>query len=274
MSDPIPGELSRRGLLFGLLAIGCGSGAAVRAEEPRPFQVTVDGVERQALVFTPTKKSDSPLPLVLAFHGHGGGARQASNSFRLHEQWPEALVVYMQGLLTPGKLTDPEGKEAGWQHAVGQEGDRDLKFVDAALAALKKEYSVDARRIYATGHSNGGAFTYALWAARPDLFAAFAPSAVGSRAVLTLKPKPAMHIAGENDRVVKFPAQKRSMQVVRRVNGCESTGTEWAKYCTLYPSAKNTPFIEYIHPGTHRFPPEASALIVRFFKEHALGEAR
>lgn len=264
--------LSRRRLLVGLAVLGGAGARTVRADESRQLTVMVDGVERQLLVFLPAKKGEGPLPLVLGFHGHGGSAVQASRSFRLHEHWPEALVVYPQGLPTPGRLTDPEGKQNGWQHAVGQEGDRDLKFVDAALAALRKDYSIDARRIYAMGHSNGGAFTYALWSARPEVFAAFAPSAAGSRAVLTLKPKPAMHIAGENDPVVRFAAQKRSMTVVKRVNGCEATGSEWAKYCTLYPSPKNAPFVEYIHPGTHRFPAEAPALIVKFFREHPLGE--
>jgi polyhydroxybutyrate depolymerase len=40
--------------------------------------------------------------------------------------------------------------------------------------------------------------------------------------------------------------------------------------CTLYPSATGTPFIAYIHPGTHKFPTEAPAFIARFFKEQAI----
>src|SRR6478672_3764464 len=51
------------------------------------------------------------VPLVFDFHGHGGKDRHAARSHRLHEAWPEAVVVYMQGLNTPGKLTDPEGKK-------------------------------------------------------------------------------------------------------------------------------------------------------------------
>jgi polyhydroxybutyrate depolymerase len=31
---------------------------------------------------------------------------------------------------------------------------------------MKQDYRVDEQRIYATGHSKGGAFTYLLWAAR------------------------------------------------------------------------------------------------------------
>ena len=53
----------------------------------------------------------------------------------------------------------------------GDQGDRDLKFFDEVLSTLKKEYKVDANRVYATGHSNGGAFTYLLWGERGDVFA-------------------------------------------------------------------------------------------------------
>lgn len=282
MPTPRPGDatrpqvafsLSRRRLLCGAAMLGWGGAGSARAEEPRTLKVVVDGIEREALAFPPGRKGEGPLPLVLAIHGHGGGSRQASRSFRIHEVWPEALVVYPQGLPTPGRLTDPEGKRSGWQHAVGDMGDRDLKFIDALLAELKKSYPIDAQRIYAMGHSNGGAFTYTLWAARPEVFAAFAPSAATSRSVLALKPKPAMHVAGENDPLVRFAMQRRAMTRVRDVNGCEATGSEWGKNCTLYPSTRNAPFVEYIHPGTHQFPAEAPALIVKFFQQHRLGEA-
>ncbi|MEI9864297.1 MAG: hypothetical protein WDN00_07025 [Limisphaerales bacterium] len=45
-----------------------------------------------------------------------------------------------------------------------------MKFFDAVLARLKQDYKVDAKRIYCTGHSNGGGFTYLLWLARGDVF--------------------------------------------------------------------------------------------------------
>ena len=100
----------------------------------------------------------------------------AARSFGYHTLWPEAIVVYMQGLPTPGK-TDPDGKQPGWQRLAGDQQDRDFKFFDAVLADLKKDYKVDAKRVYATGHSNGGGFTYLLWSTRGDIFAAMGPSA-------------------------------------------------------------------------------------------------
>jgi len=233
----------------------------------------VDGIEREALVFVPksTGDSEAPAPVVFGFHGHGGSAVNAARSFRFHKYWPEALVVYMQGIPTPGRLTDPEGKRNGWQHGVGDQGDRDLKFFDAVLSTLKEKHLVDPNRIYASGHSNGGGFTYLLWGERPDVFAAMAPSAASSRAIRRLKPKPAMHIAGRNDKLVLFAWQQRAIEAVRQVNGCGETGSTWAKDCTLYPSTTNTPLVTFIHDGTHKYPAEAPPLIVKFFKEHRRG---
>ncbi|MCW3099127.1 MAG: esterase, partial [Chthonomonadaceae bacterium] len=194
-----------------------------------------------------------------------------------HRLWPEAIVVYLEGLPTPGALTDPQGKRNGWQKTAGDQGDRDLKFFDVVLASLKKQYKVDDQRIFVTGHSNGGSFTYLLWAERGDTFAAVAPAAAFTRAAYSLKPKPAMHIAGENDELVRFPLQQRMMESVRKIDGCEAEGKAWAKsgtlVGTLYPSKTGTPFVSVIYPGTHALPTEVPALVVKFFKEQAAAKA-
>ncbi len=238
-------------------------------DAPEHMTWTVGELTREALVYLPSKKSDDAAPVVFGFHGHGGSSQNAARSFGFEKLWPEAIVVYMQGIPTPGRLTDPEGKRNGWQSDAGDQGDRDLKFFDAVLATLREKYKVDDRRIYSSGHSNGGGFTYLLWAKRPDVFAAVAPSAASSRRLLELTPKPAMHIAGRNDELVLFSWQELAIAAVKKVNGCSASGTEWAKDCMQYASDKDTPFIAFIHDGTHKYPAEAPPLIVRFFKEHA-----
>jgi polyhydroxybutyrate depolymerase len=246
---------------------------ALRAQGSAPglerVEIEVDGVPREALVYAPPTAKSTRTPLVFVFHGHGGSAPQAVRSFGLNREWPEAISVYPQGLPTPGQLTDKEGKRAGWQGRAGDQGDRDLKFFDALLARLKRDYQVDVRRIYSTGHSNGGGFTYLLWAERGEVFAAVAPSAaVAAGSVPKLKPKPVMHLAGETDPLVKYAWQQRMMETVRKLNGCAAEGTAWAEKCRQYPSSTGTPFVSYIHPGGHQFTAEAPALIVRFCKEH------
>jgi polyhydroxybutyrate depolymerase len=201
--------------------------------------------------------------------------QRAAVMFNFHQAWPEAIVVYMQGLNTPGRLTDPEGKRPGWQNVPGAQGNRDLAFFDAVLASLKTDLKVDESRIYATGHSNGGGFTYLLWRTRGDVFAAVAPSAASgpgaewARRLADLQPKPVLHLAGEKDALVKYEWQQATMDALRKLNGCEAKGSEWGQWCTNYASNTGTPVVTLIHPGGHNFPPEAPALFVKFFKEHA-----
>ena len=235
--------------------------------DPAPRTWDVEGVKREAIVVPPAKKTEGKVPLVFDFHGHGGTARHAARTHHLHETWPEAVVVYMQGLNTPGKLTDPEGKKPGWQSGPGDQKDRDLNFFDAVLASVKKDYPIDENRIYATGHSNGGAFTYLLWAKRGDTFAAFAPvAAAAGLYFLEARPKPLFHAASEQDPLVTFAMQERTLTRVKKLNGCDAEGEEWAKGCKQYQSKSGTPVVIYLHGEGHKYPAQTPELIVKFFK--------
>lgn len=246
------------------------SGSAAE-NQPVRREWTVDGILREALIYVPPQAKYEATPIVFTFHGHGGTMLNAARAFGCHTLWPEVIVVYMQGLKTPGKLTDPEGKLPGWQFEAGDQQDRDLKFFDAVLDSLQQDYKIDENRLYATGHSNGGTFTYLLWATRGDRFAALAPSAaVGGKQLRQFKPKPVLLVAGESDRLVKFEWQQRMIDAVKKVNECEA-GRPWGeqKWCTLYPSPRDAPVVTCIHPGGHNLPPEVPAMIIKFFKEHS-----
>lgn len=243
---------------------------ASSAAEPEQLTLRVGDLERTALVYAPSDADEGKHPLIFAFHGHGGTSRNASR-WNYQELWPEAIVVYPQGVPTPGRLTDPEGKRNGWQHSAGDQDDRDLKFFDALLAKLKADYRIDEKRIYCTGHSNGGGFTYLLWGERGDVFAAVAPTAAAAlRQTADRQPKPVFHLAGENDPLVKYAWQQITIDRVRKLNGCDETGKPAGEHCTEYPSPTGTPVVTYIHPGGHEFPKDAPARIVQFFQRHAL----
>ena len=218
--------------------------------------------------------------------------QQAVATFACHKHWPEAIVVYMQGLNSPGVLTtDPLGRQPGWQYSLGDQNDRDLKFFDAVLASIEQDYKVDAKRIYATGHSNGGSFTYLLWGTRGDVFAAVAPCATATligagdlpsdlpaglapwiegakRSMKNLKPKPVLHVVGVNDPLVRYEWQQKTIEGLRKFNAC-GAGQPWGKYCTLYPSKTGTPVVACIHSGGHLLPDDVPPLIVKFFQQYA-----
>ncbi|MBE7537459.1 MAG: prolyl oligopeptidase family serine peptidase [Opitutaceae bacterium] len=248
---------------------------AVGATHARTVERTwvVDGAEREALIALPDSKGDGSHPLVFVFHGHGGTMRHAMLSMGVNKLWPESIVVYPQGLPTPGAITDPEGRRAGWQKTAGDQGDRDLKFVDAMMATIMKEYPVDSHRVFATGHSNGGAFTYLLWAERPSDFAAFAPSSglLGKGARFPTEPRPILHIAGRTDELVKFEWQERMIAFDLRTNQCSQDGTPWpkgGKEAEIHRSKVGAPVVTWMHPGGHRYPDGALKAVVAFFKSY------
>ena len=261
-------------ILLTLVALLLASFAALHAADNQMAekQWSVDGVTRTALLYAPSNATATATPVVFAFHGHGGSIQKAAAHFGYQRVWPEASVVYMQGLPTPSRAVDPEGKMSGWQKTAGDQQDRDLKFFDQVLSSLKKNYKIDEKRIYATGHSNGGGFTYLLWAERGDILAAIAPVAGGARPSKNRQPLPVMQISGKNDEIVPFAGQQRIMEVIRTLNHCEPDGKPWATagtlVGTLYPSKIGAPFVFVVHPGTHKFPAEAPELIVKFFKEN------
>ena len=107
------------------------SAHTVSAETSEVMTWKVDGETRRAIVYAPRANSaGGKAPLVLSFHGHGDNIQNFQYT-NLHRAWPEAIVVYFQGL--------PSRRDGlpGWQVEKGQDNDRDLRLVDAALASLR-----------------------------------------------------------------------------------------------------------------------------------------
>jgi polyhydroxybutyrate depolymerase len=226
---------------------------------------TIDGLARTAVIYPPRSPA-GPAPVVFVFHGHGGTANQAAQSIAVHQAWPEALVVYPQGLPITGVIVDKKGRLNGWDIESTDPSNRDLRFFDAMWATLRADYAVDSARVYATGHSNGGAFTYVLWAHRRSLFAAFAPSgAVASRTSRPLEPAPVIQISGLDDPLVRYSWQETMIESLRRLNRCGEPA-EQGPHLRLYPSSIDCPLETYVYPGGHTYPAKATALVVAFFK--------
>lgn len=231
---------------------------------------TVGETKREALVVVPAS-GEAKRPVIFAFHGHGGTAEFAARQFAFHKHWPEAIVVYPQGLPTPAPVIDPAGAFSGWQKYVGDQSNRDLDFFDAILKSLQADHRIDDSRIYVAGHSNGGYFAYLLGAARGDKLAALAPiaAAVSVRDFKKQTPLPTFHVAGEQDKIVPYATQERTLEQIRKLNGCDPQGKSLGGNRTEYPSARGTPLVTLIHSGGHNIPREAPEQIASFFKEHA-----
>jgi polyhydroxybutyrate depolymerase len=213
---------------------------------PQRLTIRIDGVDRQALVFPPTKAA-AAAPTLFVFHGAGDTADNFSY-VGFQDAWPEALVVYMDG------LSRGPGQGGAFQARDASNGNRDLKFFDAMLAELHMRFTVDDTRVYATGFSNGARMVYLLWATRSKLFAAFAPVAgMLSTEASFPEPKPVFHVGGREDHTNEFAEQMKSVEMARAAN-----------------RATRTPVETYIHGGGHIWPSDATARIVAFLRTKTL----
>ncbi len=194
-----------------------------------------------------------------------------SQLMRIQTIWPEAIVVYPQGLNTPSHV-DPQGNKPGWQVEKNQSdgvGNRDLDFFDAMVATMRQKYTVDDDRIYATGFSNGAIFSYLLWAERSNVIAAIGEVAgrLYDSEHLT-QPRPVLAIAGVMDTTDPYAYQLQSIENDKKIDNATGNGQPCGQFCTFYPSTTHTPVKTFIHPGAHVYPSWAPAEIVKFFKNH------
>lgn len=227
----------------------------------------VRGIDRTGIVCVGSAALVS-YPVVLAFHGRGSNAKEMAIGTQLHDAWPEALVVYLDGLPGNPAPHDKEGKKTGWQINPGDMNDRDIAFTDAAIDALGQHYKIDRKRIYAVGHSNGARFVGILWALRGQRFAALAFSAAQADSLIEIaEPRSVFMGMGIQDDLVPFEWQYKSVKYAAarfKVNAAETgqAGVELAR------NNDGIELVSFIHRGGHIWPAEQTRMIVNFFKRH------
>ena len=111
------------------------------------------------------------MPVVFNFHGYGSNAIQQMvyGNFKPEADRDDFLIVAPDGQVPKSRhfnLTN----EPGLQSDVG--------MIGALLDHIESTFCVDARRVYSTGMSDGGAVTSVLACVAFNRFAAFAAVAV------------------------------------------------------------------------------------------------
>lgn len=240
----------------------------------------INGITREAMVHVATGGTGQP-PIIFAFHGHGGTdfgfAEKAFEYF-----WPEAVVVYPQGLITKTDV-DTMCKLAGWQTTVGEINcrngmlDQDIKFFDAMLNRMIKKFNVNTSQVFVHGWSNGADFIYdALWPMRKKKIAALCPAGATLDTIVGKRPIPVMHVAGLLDVHVPYDEQQQTITEIRGLNRCSPDSTIWATGTgglvgAEYDSPLSDPVISLHYDDGHGYPYTVPPLIVKFFKEVAAG---
>lgn len=177
-------------------------------------KIRVDGKQRYYELHVPSSYSRSKaLPVVLVFHGGGGDPgtiRYESEMDRTADR-EGFIVVYPAGtnkrlLLKNRMLLWNDGRP--FKDGTRSEVD-DVGYVAAVLKDLSRLFTIDARRVYACGYSNGGQFTYRLAKRMGDAFGAIAVVAGQRPAKDSFDPPPArpisvMQFSGLEDKLAPY----------------------------------------------------------------------
>ncbi len=270
-------------LAFVLALSACSQKTAVSKEEiaslvvdaaQGTFQITHKEIPRSGRIhIPPSYDAAKPSSLVFALHGKGsrGGEFQRNGFDPLADRY-NFIMVYPDGLygewdIVPGMKT--------WKDDPG--------FFKLMIAAFCEKYSIDASRIYATGHSMGGYMCYRLAHDMPGVFAAIAP--VSGLSVIIGKSKASagmslLHIHALDDTVVSvkgglYPEERSAEDSVLEwvlINDAQAvaeTSLEGGGRLHRWSAVDNTTIeLRLNAQGGHVWPADASEIISNFFSDH------
>jgi len=141
---------------------------------------TVVSMARPYSKFIPSSYSkEMSLPLVVLLHGYGatGAMQESYMKFESVAETNKFILVYPDGTLDSSGRRFWNATDAccGFLSAVADEA-----YLLSVLEEMESNYSIDAKRIYFVGHSNGGFMSYRMACKHPDRIAAIASLAGAS----------------------------------------------------------------------------------------------
>jgi len=243
-------RLARQILLLGVVGLLLGTlpwiaGAARSAGKGTDSQaIQVNGLTRTYLLHVPPDPEFAkPMPVVLVLHGATQSPESAERMSGMSALADKEgfLAVYPRGT---GRLpTWNSGNCCG--PALEKRVD-DVEFIRSLLAKLESQYSVDSKRIFVTGISNGAMMSYRLGCELSDEVAAIAP--VEGAQDLDCRPaKPVSVIVfhGTADRLVPFDGGTTPFQLGPKRNDTPVTDTVnfWVRKdgCATTPERQASP---------------------------------
>lgn len=200
----------KRILLF-CTAFVCSLSPSLRLSTLSAENITVDQKSRNYIVYAPKNLGEN-RPLLISCHGMNQDAG------------------YQKGMLQVESIADtakfvtvfPNGIDKGWD--IG--GDRDVRFVEALIDKMVAQYKIDRKRVYLSGFSMGGMFTYHCMNRIADKIAAFAPISgypLGGATTNASRPIPIIHTQGLADDVCQPGPVPGIMAQWARFNHCSAT---------------------------------------------------
>lgn len=184
------------------------------------FTTTIDGDEREYYVHVPASYDDStPIPVVFMLHGTSGDGEKFYNVSgwkELGEQ--ENILTVFPSSWRHCIIEDGQQKNttkwhiypADFDYCAGEQPLDDVKFLRQVITELKQRFTVDGKRIYLVGFSNGGQMAFRCAVEMSDLLAAVIQSAATYSGDSTFIPKRnipiVFQLGNEDDRYFSKPA--------------------------------------------------------------------
>jgi polyhydroxybutyrate depolymerase len=189
--------------------------------------------------------SKTPVPLVLVLHGAVQGAANAESMSGMSAKADKEnfLVAYPNGTSRSG-LAPTWNAGACCGYAMTNKVD-DVGFLRALIDGLEHDYTVDPKRIFVTGISNGGMMSYRLACELADRIAAIAP--VEGAQDVECRPSGPVSVLifhGTADLLVPYKGGKTPFQIgpKRTDTSVSSTVAFWVKQdgCSTTPKHQET----------------------------------
>jgi len=179
---------------------------------------------RDIHVYAPSNLSPNS-PLLLSLHGmdQDPNYQQSNTHWETLADSEGFVVVYPRG--GTGMST--------WDI----QGTKDTNWVVQIIDQMAKEYNIDKNRVYLSGFSMGGMFTYHAMSKIGDKIAAFAPCSGPNvyGASKAMRPVPIFHVHGTNDDVLNYSQVEGFLKNYRDQFHCPSQ----ADTKTNYPNSEN-----------------------------------
>ncbi|HKA07061.1 MAG TPA: prolyl oligopeptidase family serine peptidase [Gemmataceae bacterium] len=187
--------------------------STVSRVEKKTYDFKDAGKEMEYALYVPTTYDKAKkTPLMIALHGLGSNPQQImrypglTDLAEKHGYIVAAPMGYnprgWYGALVGKKKTEPEN--------LSELSEKDVMNV---LEIVRKEYTIDADRIYLMGHSMGGGGTWYLGIKHPDLWAGLAPIAPAifrpATEVEKIRHVPVILIQGDQDNLVPVAGAQR-----------------------------------------------------------------
>jgi polyhydroxybutyrate depolymerase len=207
------------------------------------------GSDRSYLLHIPPDYDGSKrLPLVFDVHGYSSFASEQL----MRSKWDR--MADQEGFV----LINPDGVDRSWNAGSccgGNEQD-DVTFFRDMVTKATAELCIDSKRVYVSGHSNGGAMTYRLACEAADIFAAVAP-VCGWMTVSSCNPArpiPVLAMRALDDGIVRIDSADGDIDEWLSNDECADDQVTTSGVCKTYESCSGGTQVMDCRPrGNHDF---------------------